>query len=121
MYLKNPEIAAISSPENHIRKMLDFEMALAKVQGQLGIIPIEASNNIESQLKNLIISHLALEEGTLKNGIPTITLIEITKKSLPESSKDYLHFGATSQDVMDTATVLVMKEAIIFWKKIYLN
>lgn len=107
MYLKDPIFAKLTSLENHIQKMLVFEISLAKVQSQLGIIPIEAATAISESLKGLNISPIQLEEGTLLNGIPTITLIEIAKKTLPDFAKDYLHFGATSQDMMDTAQVLV--------------
>lgn len=112
MYLSNPEIAKLTSEENFIRKMLDFEIALAKVQGKLGILPKEAANAIVENLSDLKIQPEALAEGTLQNGIPTITLLAIAKKSLPAFAQDYLHWGATSQDVMDTAQVLVIREVI---------
>jgi 3-carboxy-cis,cis-muconate cycloisomerase len=114
MYLKNPNITFITSAENNIQKMLFFEIALAKVQGDLGLIPKEAANAISENLVGLKISSEQLQEGFLQNGIPTITLIEISKKSLPDFAKDYLHFGATSQDVIDTSQVLVIKEFIEF-------
>jgi 3-carboxy-cis,cis-muconate cycloisomerase len=113
MYLKNPKIAQLISDEAHIQKMLAFEIALAKVQGELGIIPKEAADAISDTLKNLNVQPQQLEEGTLTNGIPTISLIDITKKALPDFAKDFLHFGATSQDVMDTANVLIIKEVIV--------
>ena len=112
MYLKDPTFAKLTSFENQIAKMLDFEMALAKVQGDLGIIPVEAAKLIHENLNGLKISAQELELGTLENGIPTITLLEIAKKSLPDFAKDYLHFGATSQDVMDTAQVLLSHEVL---------
>lgn len=112
MYLTNPQIAQLTSEENFIQKMLNFEMALAKVQGELGIIPTEAARVIVENLQDLKIQPEALAEGTLQNGIPTITLLAIAKKSLPAFAQDYLHWGATSQDVMDTAQVLVVQEVI---------
>ena len=110
MYLTNPQIAQLTSEENFIQKMLNFEMALAKVQGELGIIPKEAAHAIVENLQDLKIQPEALAEGTLQNGIPTITLLAIAKKSLPAFAQDYLHWGATSQDVMDTAQVLLVRE-----------
>jgi 3-carboxy-cis,cis-muconate cycloisomerase len=117
MYLKDPNIAKLTSSENHIQKMLVFEMALAKVQGELGIIPKEAAVSIGGELIGIMISEELIVKGTLQNGIPTITLVEIAKKSLPESAKSYLHFGATSQDVMDTAQVLVISEILEYFEK----
>lgn len=119
-YLNDPSLGMICSDEHFIRKMLDFEIALAQVQATLGIIPKEAAQNIEEKVKTLQILPESLAEGTLQNGIPTITLINLAKKALPDAAKDYLHWGATSQDVMDTAQVLIIKEAIVILeKKIY--
>ncbi|WP_435354793.1 class-II fumarase/aspartase family protein [Emticicia sp. SJ17W-69] len=118
-YLNDPSLGMICSDEHFIRKMLDFEIALAQVQAILGIIPKEAAQNIEEKLKTLQILPESLAEGTLQNGIPTITLINLAKKALSDAAKDYLHWGATSQDVMDTAQVLIIKEVIpILEKKI---
>jgi 3-carboxy-cis,cis-muconate cycloisomerase len=114
MYLQNAEIAAITSSENHVGKMIDFEVALAKVQGQLGLIPLAAASEIAEKIPKITIPAKSLEFGTLQNGVPTITLIEIAKNSLSPLAKDYLHFGATSQDVVDTATVLMIKDSLIF-------
>jgi 3-carboxy-cis,cis-muconate cycloisomerase len=116
-YLNDQSLAVICSDEHFIRKMLDFEIALAQVQAELGIIPKRAAKSIEETLKTLHILPESLAEGTLQNGIPTITLINLAKKTLPETAKDYLHWGATSQDVMDTAQVLVIKEVIEILEK----
>ena len=116
-YLNDPSLAVICSDEHFIRKMLDFEIALAQVQAEFRIIPKEAAKSIEESLKTLQILPESLAEGTLQNGIPTITLINLAKKTLPETAKDYLHWGATSQDVMDTAQVLVIKEVMEILEK----
>jgi 3-carboxy-cis,cis-muconate cycloisomerase len=119
LYLSNPETNKLCSQENFITKMLYFEVALAKAQGKLGIIPKKAADEIVEHVKKIAILPQFLAEGTLQNGIPTITLLNEVKKQLPQSAKDYLHFGATTQDVMDTAQVLMLKEVIqLFEKKI---
>ena len=53
-----------------------------------------------------------LSAGTLKNGVPVVTLLSLIKEDLPAEAKKYLHYGATSQDVMDTAQILMIREAI---------
>lgn len=97
--------------------MLQFEIALARAQGDLGIVPKEAADAIAGSLKDVEIPPQYLAEGTLHNGIPTITLIALAKKHLPDFAKDYIHFGATSQDVMDTAQVLMIKNVIVVFEK----
>lgn len=100
------------SDDAFIQKMLQFEMALAIAQEKLDIIPKEAATEISRQLSQIKISPEDLAEGTLKNGIPVVSLLSVAKEKLSSSSKQYLHFGATSQDVMDTAQVLIIKDAV---------
>ena len=119
-YLSDNEIATICSEKQLVHQMLQFEIALAQAQGDLGIIPKEAAEAIAESLKDAEIPPRYLAEGTLHNGIPTITLIALAKQHLPDFAKDYVHFGATSQDVMDTAQVLIIKNAIaVFEKRIH--
>ena len=119
-YLSDDEIATICSDEQLVHQMLQFEIALARAQGDLGIIPKEAAEAIAESLKDVEIPPQYLADGTLQNGIPTITLIALAKKHLPNLAKEYIHFGATSQDVMDTAQVLIIKNAIaVFEKRIH--
>ena len=92
--------------------MLAFEIGLAAAQGQLGIIPPEAATSIAETLAGMTISPELLAEGTLQNGVPTIPLLALAKQHLPDSAKEYLHRGATSQDVMDTAQVLIISDAV---------
>jgi 3-carboxy-cis,cis-muconate cycloisomerase len=111
-YLADPEINRLCGQESFIRQMLAFEMALATVQGQLGIIPLEEATIIAETLLGLTITPEALAEGTRQNGVPTIPLLALVRAALPESTRNYLHLGATSQDVMDTAQVLIIKDVI---------
>ena len=116
-YLSDNEIATICSEKQLVHQMLQFEIALARAQGDLGIVPKEAADAIAGSLKEVEIPPQYLAEGTLHNGIPTITLIALAKKHLPDFAKDYIHFGATSQDVMDTAQVLMIKNVIVVFEK----
>ncbi len=92
--------------------MLDVEAGLATAQGQLGLIPAEAATIVAETLSGITILPESLADGTLKNGVPTIPLLALLKTYLPESARNYIHVGATSQDVMDTAQVLVIRAVI---------
>ena len=116
-YLSDPEIRALTSDEKFIGKMLQVEIALAKVQSQLGIIPKSASYEITKTLCSINIDPDDLAEETRKNGIPTIALLSIVKKSLSEATQNFIHWGATSQDIVDTANILIIKEVIHFFEK----
>ena len=110
-YLSDNELAQICSEEQLIQHILYFETALAKAQASLDIIPKEAALIIEEKLQQVKISPADLAAGTLQNGVPVISLLALVKEQLPVSAKDYLHYGATSQDAMDTAQVLMIKGA----------
>ena len=53
-----------------------------------------------------------MAEGTLQHGIPVIPLLTIVKNLLDEDSKPFLHYGATSQDTLDTAQILIALDGI---------
>ena len=111
-YLSDHEMEKITSDEKFIRRVLEFEIALAKEQSYLDIIPKKASEEIGRVLAELTISPEELRQGTLLNGVPILPLLELVKEKLSTESKTYLHFGATSQDAMDTAMVLMLREAL---------
>ncbi|HEY5369501.1 MAG TPA: lyase family protein [Hanamia sp.] len=111
-YLGDEKLRHIVSDDALINKILQFEMALAKAQSKLGIIPKKAADEINSKLATLKINPQDLAEGTLQNGVPVISILSIAKEKLSEDVKKYLHYGATSQDAMDTAQSLIIKDAI---------
>jgi 3-carboxy-cis,cis-muconate cycloisomerase len=95
-----------------IKKILQFEISLAKAQASLNILPQNIADEINTVLSQLKINPADLASGTLQNGIPVITLLSIAKEKLSAEAKQYLHYGTTSQDAMDTAQVLIIRDAI---------
>lgn len=116
-YLSDPELLAVVNDAALIRHMLRIEIVLAKVQAELEIIPGEAAGEIEQKLRGFSPEPEALAAGTLRHGIPVIPLLELAKTQLSEPAQDFLHWGATSQDIMDTATVLGIREALAILKE----
>jgi 3-carboxy-cis,cis-muconate cycloisomerase len=111
-YLGDEQMLQLVSDEALIKKMLQYEAALAKAQSSIGIIPANAADEINRVLTQLKISPADLSAGTLQNGIPVISLLSLAKEKLSDDTKKYLHYGATSQDVMDTAQVLIIRDVI---------
>jgi 3-carboxy-cis,cis-muconate cycloisomerase len=111
-YLSDEEMEKVCAEQQFIRHMLTFEIALAKAESTVNIIPPSAAQTIQEKLSQITINPSDLAEGTLKNGIPTISFLSEIKDRLPAEAKDFLHLGATSQDVVDTAQVLMIREAI---------
>ena len=89
-----------------IDAMIGVEAALARVQGRLEIIPAAMGEAIDQSLQNLRIDPDELRPGMAASGVPVPALIDLLRHKLPRDAANYLHWGATSQDIVDTALVL---------------
>ena len=104
-------LRAIFSDENMVQKWLDVEAALAKVEGKLGIIPEEASKEISEKAKVELLNFAELKRQIELTGHPIVPLIRVFEAVCGGEAGQYIHWGATTQDIMDTATILQIKEA----------
>ena len=107
-------LAEVFSDESVLQAMLDFEAALARVQARLKIIPEDAAKVISSCAETTGFDMSRLAQETLRAGTPAIPLVRaLTEKASAKDSAaaGYVHWGATSQDVADTALVLLLKRA----------
>lgn len=111
-YLSDSGFAELCSDKALIQKMIDVEITLAKAQAQLSIIPKPEAEEITRVLSDISIDVELLSESVIQNGIPTIGFLAQAKQQLSPKASDYLHFGITSQDVTDTALVLILKEVL---------
>jgi 3-carboxy-cis,cis-muconate cycloisomerase len=100
------------SDENRTAKYLDFERALAKVQGELGIIPQDAADEIVRNCNLSQIDWDKLKTKTEQIGYPIIAVVNQINANCRDRLGEYCHWGATTQDVTDTATVLQMREGL---------
>jgi 3-carboxy-cis,cis-muconate cycloisomerase len=105
-------MAEIFSDEQFVRCMLEVEGSLARVQGQLGVIPAGPAEQIASQTATLSVDFDRLRSGTERAGFPVIELVRQLRAHVGNDTADYVHWGATTQDVMDTALVLQIRAAI---------
>lgn len=106
------EVAGIFSDEHFVRTLLQVEAALARVQADLGVIPAGAGQAIASRAATLQVDLSQLREGTEKSGIPVIDLVRQLREQVGDEAATYVHWGATSQDIMDTALVLQLRSAL---------
>ncbi|WP_295951265.1 3-carboxy-cis,cis-muconate cycloisomerase [Rhodoferax sp.] len=106
------KMRAVWSDENRTAKYLDIERALAKVQGQLGIIPQEAADEIVQNCNIKMIDWAQLKAKTEQIGYPTIAVVNQINANCRDKLGEYCHWGATTQDITDTATVLQMREGL---------
>jgi len=107
-------LAEIFSDDSLLQAMLEFEVALARVEGRLNIIPQSAAKAIAQAAKPGSFNAAAIAEQTFKAGTPAIPLLkELTARVRANAGAagGFVHWGATSQDVCDTALVLLLKKA----------
>ncbi len=106
------EIGSLISDRALIREMLRVEAALAGAQAELGTIPVESAEAIDAAAEALDISPSDLAVRTLRDGVPVPALVAALREAMKAAGEgrhaEFLHAGATSQDVMDTATVLCL-------------
>ena len=103
------ELSELFSDQHYIRDMLDVEATLARVQGRLGIIPADAARHIETVVSTFSIDIDSLKEGFEKNGVPVKDLVRQLRKQVGSDYSRYVHLGATTQDIMDTALILRLR------------
>jgi 3-carboxy-cis,cis-muconate cycloisomerase len=106
-------MAEVFSDSSVLRAMLDFETALARVEARIGLFPQAVADAIAAAAKVEAFDVTALSRDTLRAGTPGISvvkaLIEVVRVKDAAASA-FVHYGATSQDVADTAIVLLLKQ-----------
>ena len=103
---------AIFSERKSLDAMFLVEAVLARVQARLGVIPADAAIAIAAAAHA---EHLDLDElaaGTLRAGLPIVNLVEQLIRLTGKPHGEFVHWGATSQDIMDTALVMQISEAL---------
>ena len=100
------------SDENRTTKYVEIERALAIVQGRLGIIPQEAAEEIASHCRIEEIDMARLRQQTERIGYPILGVVTQINQRCRDKLGEFVHWGATTQDITDTATVLQIREAL---------
>lgn len=103
---------AVFDERAFLQRMLDVEAALARVQARLGIIPTEAAEAIgrAARVENLREDELA---ASVRNvGYPVVGLVKGLSRAAGEEAGRWTHWGATTQDITDTAVALQVREGL---------
>jgi 3-carboxy-cis,cis-muconate cycloisomerase len=102
---------AVFAESAYFQRMLDVEAALARVQARLGIIPAEAADAIVAAARMTNLSTDALAASARNVGYPVIGVVTGLSEAAGEAGA-WTHWGATTQDIMDTATVLQVRAGL---------
>jgi 3-carboxy-cis,cis-muconate cycloisomerase len=106
---------AVCDDAAYLQHMLDFEVALARAEAAVGVIPASAAAPIAKACKAETFELSALAEAAMRSGNLAIPLVRALTAAVGKADADaarYVHWGATSQDVIDTATMLTLRAAI---------
>jgi len=106
------ELREAVSDRAWIQGMLDFERALAAAEARAGIVPPDAAEAIATACRAELFDLDALWPGARAAGNPAEPLVRALREQVGGDAAGYVHWGATSQDVLDTATVLVAWQAL---------
>ncbi|HSV46487.1 MAG TPA: adenylosuccinate lyase [Ramlibacter sp.] len=104
------ELRTIFSEENRVQKWLDFEAALAAAQAELDIIPASAAREIAAaaQVKNIDLGKMSAEIRRIKHSL--VPALKQLQAACSSDNGEWVHYGATTQDVVDTGVALQLKE-----------
>lgn len=107
-----PAIDEAVSGEAWVRAMLRVEGALAHAEAAAGLIPVTSAEAIARACESVPIDTAAIGRAAVVSMTPVVPLVAALRAALPPAARDDVHRGATSQDVLDTATMLIARDAI---------
>jgi 3-carboxy-cis,cis-muconate cycloisomerase len=105
------EVRELFSDRAHLRFMLDVESALARAESKLGLVPPAVADAIgrAAQVDDLRLDYIA--ESTRRVGYPIVAIVKELGRLAGDEAARYIHLGATTQDILDTALVLQLQRA----------
>lgn len=113
--LSSAAMRAVCDDRSTLQNMLDFEAALARAEAAAGVIPASAAGPIEAACKADTFDMAALAEAATRSGNLAIPLVKALTANVGKGDSEaarYVHWGATSQDVIDSATMLTLRAGI---------
>ncbi len=110
--LADAEVAALLGDVTQARAMVTVEVALARVEARLGVIPAAQGEAIAAALAGFVPDLADLARGTASAGVPVPALVAQLRRRVGSPAADAVHWGATSQDIVDTALVLQLRQIL---------
>ena len=107
-----PEMKSIWESENKLQKKLDVESALAQAEAELGIITKEVADEISSKANTKYVTLKRVDEIEAETKHDIAALSKGLAEQCEGDAGEYVHFGATSNDIVDSSNALLLKESI---------
>jgi 3-carboxy-cis,cis-muconate cycloisomerase len=114
--LFDPELSHLIGTDADCAAMLKFELALAEAEAASGLIPSEAAAQIVERGATFSPGIVALQHAALKDGVVVPEFVRELREHVGDEAGKYVHFGATSQDVIDTALALKLQSALALFE-----
>ncbi len=114
-FLSTPEMLEVFGEGPVVQAMLDFESALSRAQAEVGLMPLSAGKVIASacEVGRFDVPAIVAQSGRAGTlAIPLVKALTETVRELDASAAGYVHWGSTSQDVIDTGMALVTRRAL---------
>jgi adenylosuccinate lyase len=106
------ETRAIFDDSKRHQRWLDVEAALATTQGELGVIPMEAAQEIAAQAHLGNVDATRVAEGIAKTNHSLVPLLREIQAACKDGLGEYIHYGVTTQDVEDTGAILEVRDVL---------
>ncbi|KAK4565486.1 hypothetical protein LTR86_004103 [Recurvomyces mirabilis] len=106
------EIRSIFDDRAYVQRCVDVETALARVQSEIGVIPSHVGTRITQACESISLDYDRLSDETEIVGYPILPLVRQLSDACGEDFGRWVHWGATTQDIQDTATMLQMRDGL---------
>lgn len=107
-----PEMKNVWESENKLQKMLDIESALAQAEAELGIIPAEDAAEIKKKANIRFVTLERVNEIERATNHDIASIVKALAEQCNGDAGEYVHFGATSNDIVDSSNSLLFKESM---------
>lgn len=107
-----PEMKSVWESENKLQKMLDIESALAQAEAEMGMIPTEYAVEIKKKANTQIVTLERVNEIERATNHDIASIVKALAEQCEGDAGEYVHFGATSNDIVDSSNSLLFKESM---------
>ncbi|KAI5925470.1 adenylosuccinate lyase [Camillea tinctor] len=111
------EMRDVFSDKSYVKCLVEVEAALARAQSKTGVIPETVGEQLTNELSSVTLDFEKLSRDTDIVGYPVLPLVEQLVAATPPELAKYIHWGATTQDIMDNATMIQIRQGLKIIKR----
>jgi 3-carboxy-cis,cis-muconate cycloisomerase len=104
-------LAAVFADRQRLADLIEVEVALARAEAAVGVIPQAAADAIAAAASTMQVDIAAVRQSAAASGVPAIEVVRQLRVAVGPAAASAVHRGATSQDIVDTAAILAVRRA----------